>query len=58
MKKFEVGKEYKDRIGNIVKCTRRTEKSVWFNNRRYEIKTDSQGNEITKVIIRVTDVKA
>lgn len=63
MKKFEVGKEYRDRTGMIVKCIRRTDKSVYFSNKyhsdyRQSIKMDSEGNEFTTTTIKVKDVEA
>ena len=35
--KFEVGKSYFTKYGRIVKCTKRTDCSVWFDNVRYVI---------------------
>ena len=35
--KFEVGKSYFNKYGRSVKCTKRTEVSVWFDNVRYVI---------------------
>ena len=58
MKKFEIGKEYTDYSGDIKKCTKKTDKSVWFNNQRYDLKTDSDGNEYTTVVVRVKDFQA
>lgn len=58
MKKFEVGKMYKGRYGKECKCTKRTDKSVWLDGNRYEIKTDCKGNEYTTTVIRVTDFKS
>lgn len=58
MKKFEVGKEYTDYSGSAKKCTKRTDKSVWFDGFRYELKTDIEGNEYTTAIIRVKEFKA
>lgn len=58
MGKFEVGKEYADRNGHVMKCTKKTDKSVWLNGYRYELKSDRDGNEYTTAIIRVRDVQA
>ena len=35
--KFEVGKRYARKYGGFVLCTKRTDKSVWFDNTRYNI---------------------
>lgn len=32
--RFEVGRKYYDNFGNLRKCTKRTDKSVWLNNCR------------------------
>lgn len=58
MRKFEVGMDYKDRNGRVRKCTKKTEKSIWFDRYRYELKTDSEGNEYTTEIIRVRNFQA
>lgn len=33
--KFEVGKRYYDNCGKLHTCTKRTDKSVWFNGYRF-----------------------
>ncbi len=33
--KFEVGKRYYDNYGRLHTCTKRTDKSVWFNGHRF-----------------------
>lgn len=58
MGKFEVGKEYKNYNGDVKKCTKKTDKSVWFNGYRYALQTDSKGNEYTTITIRVKDFQA
>lgn len=35
--KFEVGRKYYDNFGRLRKCTKRTEKSVWFDRYRFLI---------------------
>lgn len=58
MRTFEIGKEYKDRNGHIKKCTKKTDKSVWFDGYRFELKTDLDGNEYTTAVVRVRDIQA
>lgn len=58
MKRFEVGKEYKDFHGYSHKCTKRSDKSVWFNGNRYGLNTDRNGNEYTTNIFRLVDIQA
>lgn len=36
--KFEVGKRYYDNYGKLHTCTKRTDKSVWFNGNRFNIR--------------------
>ena len=57
-KKFEVGKEYTDCNGHTEKCTKKTDKSVWFNNQRYDLKTDLNGNEYTTTVVRIKNFQA
>ena len=33
--KFEVGKRYYDNFGRLHKCTKRTDKSIWFDGNRF-----------------------
>lgn len=58
MRKFEIGMDYKDRNGCTRKCTKKTEKSIWFDGYRYELKTDLEGNEYTTATIRVRNFQA
>lgn len=58
MKKFEVGKKYTDYCGDVKVCTKKTDKSVWFNGQRYDLKTDLNGNEYTTAVVRVRDFQA
>lgn len=57
MKKFEVGKKYKNYTGKECECTKKTDKSVWFDGVRYELK-GYNGNEYTVTTIRVKDFEA
>ena len=58
MRKFEIGKKYKDHRGHMRTCTKKTEKSVGFDGYRHELKMDLEGNEYTTVIVRVRNFQA
>ena len=58
MQKFEVGKKYRGHGNNVYECTKKSEKSVWFDGHRFELKTDTKGCEYTTSIYRVKDIDA
>ena len=59
MAKFEIGKRYTDRFGNVHTCTNRTENGVYFDNgHRRAIKINSTGNECTTTIVKDIDISA
>lgn len=51
--KFEVGRKYYDNYGRLHTCTKRTEKSVWFNGHRFVLHS-SRNVEYVNGAYRVT----
>lgn len=51
--KFEVGRRYYDNYGNLQKCTKRTDRSVWFGRYRLLIKCGN-GVEYTSGTLRIS----
>jgi len=46
---FEVGKSYYDKSGNLKECIKRTDKSIWLGEIRYNITSyPSQYNDYTE----------